>query len=179
MEEIRVILICGKAHSGKSTVGNILKEKLEKKYKVCNIEIMRTLKGYLKDYFNWDGKEETKPRQLLQQMGTELIREKMNMSLFHIDRLTMDIKVLANFFNIFIVDDIRYPIEIEELNKRFKTITIKVNKENYISGLTKDEEKHKSEIALDNYNNYDYVINNSNKEQLEKVIDEIIMEVNL
>ena len=39
---------------------------------------MRPLKEYLKDYFGWDGSEETKPREALQQMGTELIREEMH-----------------------------------------------------------------------------------------------------
>ena len=77
IDDIKVYLICGKARSGKDTIAAILKEKLENNnYKVCTIQIMRTLKGYLKDYFDWDGSEENKPRTLLQTMGTELIRKK-------------------------------------------------------------------------------------------------------
>ena len=179
LDNIKVYLICGKARSGKDTAAEILKEKLEEKnYKVCTIQIMRTLKGYLKDYFNWDGREETKPRTLLQQMGTELIREKLNMPNFHIDRLTEDIKVLSNYFNVFIVDDIRLVQEIEEIKKRFTNVTsIGVEKENYISPLEESQERHITEHDLDNYDDYDYKIINRTKEDLELEVNKIVMEV--
>ena len=179
IDDIKVYLICGKARSGKDTVADILKEKLEENnYKVCNIQIMRTLKGYLKDYFNWDGSEETKPRRLLQNMGTELIREKLNMPNFHIDRLTEDIKILSNYFEIFIVDDIRLVNEIEEIKKRFNNVvSIGIEKENYISPLKEDEEKHITEHDLDNYDGYDYKIINTTKEELEIEVERIVMEV--
>ena len=52
---ILIFLISGKAQNGKGTVSKILKEKLEEKnLKVCEIQIMRTLKGYLKDYLSSD-----------------------------------------------------------------------------------------------------------------------------
>lgn len=176
IEDIKIYLLCGKARSGKDTVADILKEKLEENnYKVCNIQVMRTLKGYLKDYFNWDGTEENKPRRLLQNMGTELIREKLNMPNFHIDRLTEDIKVLSNYFEIFIVDDIRLINEIEEIKKRFNNVvSIGVEKENYVSPLKEDEEKHITEHDLDNYDSYDYKIINTTKEKLEEEVTEIV-----
>ena len=87
-DKILIFLISGRARNGKGTVSKLLKEKLEEKnFKVCEIQVMRTLKGYLKDYFDWDGTEETKPRKMLQQIGTDIIREKMNKEYFHIDRL--------------------------------------------------------------------------------------------
>ena len=176
IDDIKVYLICGKARSGKDTIGDMLKSKLEERnHKVCNIQIMRTLKGYLKDYFNWDGTEENKPRTLLQTMGTELIREKLNMPNFHLDRLTEDIKVLSNYFDIFIVDDIRLINEIEEIKKRFSNVTsIGVEKENYISPLTETQEKHITEHDLDNYNDYDYKIINRTREELDEEINKII-----
>lgn len=176
IDDIKVYLICGKARSGKDTAADIIKEKLtDSGYKVCNIQIMRTLKGYLKDYFNWDGSEENKPRRLLQNMGTELIREKLNMPNFHIDRLTEDIKVLSNYFEVFIVDDIRLVSEIEEIKRRFNNVTsIGIEKENYISPLSESEEKHITEHDLDNYDKFDYKIINSTKELLEEEITRII-----
>ena len=179
LDNIKVYLICGKARSGKDTAAEILKEKLEKNnYKVCTIQIMRTLKGYLKDYFGWDGTEETKPRTLLQQMGTELIREELNMPNFHIDRLTEDIKILSNYFNVFIVDDIRLVNEIEEIKRRFNNVTsIGVEKENYVSPLEESQERHITEHDLDNYDNYDYKIINRTREDLEHEVEKIIMEV--
>ena len=162
-DNIKIYLICGKARTGKNTVGSFIKAELEKTdHKVCEIQIMRTLKGYLKDYFNWNGKEETKPRELLQRMGTELIRGEMNMPLFHIDRLTEDIKVLSNFYDVFIVDDIRLKNEIMEIRKRFKNVkVILVEKENIDNGLTFEQQNHSTERDLEDFSDYDCKIINS------------------
>ena len=171
-------LICGKARSGKHEVNKFISNYLEEcDHKVCSIQLMRTLKGYLKDYFDWDGSEETKPRELLQKFGTEIIREKLNMPLFHIDRLTEDINVLSAYFDTFIIDDVRFPLEIEELTKRFKDVVV-ISVERDINTLTDEERKHITEVALDNYNEYDYVIdNNSSLEDLKKKIEIIVREV--
>lgn len=171
-------LICGKARSGKHEVNKFISDYLKEcDHKVCSIQIMRTLKGYLKDYFGWDGHDETKPRELLQKFGTEIIREKLNMPLFHIDRLTEDINVLSAYFDTFIVDDIRFPLEIEELTKRFKDVVV-INVERDINTLTEEERKHITEVALDNYNEYDYVIeNNSNLDDLKEKVEIMVREV--
>ena len=177
MNNIKIYLICGKARTGKNTIAKLIKSKLEQaNHKVCEIQIMRTLKGYLKDYFGWDGKEETKPRTLLQQMGTELIRIDMNMPNFHIDRLTDDIKILSNYYDTFIVDDIRLKVEIEELKKRFSNVVvIVVNKENNINYDLKDDEKnHITENDLNDFDKYDYKIENNNINELNSIVDSIL-----
>ncbi len=179
MDNKKIYLISGRARNGKGTVTNIIKEEYAKRnLKVCEIQIMRTLKGYLKDYFGWDGKEETKPRKLLQQIGTEIIRDKMNMPYFHIDRLTDDIKVLANFFDAFIVSDIRLPLEIETIKERFpKVVSINVTRENYVSPLEVSEQVHITELALNNYDKFDYQVVNSSLEGLVSDIIKIVSEV--
>jgi len=176
MKNILIFLISGRARNGKGTVSKILKSKLEEKnFKVCEIQVMRTLKGYLKDYFNWDGKEETKPRKALQQIGTDIIREKMNKEFFHIDRLTEDIEVLSNFFDIFIVNDIRLPLEIETIKNRFENvISINVTREGYTSPLETSEQVHITELALNNYKNFDYEIVNYSLKDLENDIIKIV-----
>lgn len=176
MENIKIYLICGKARNGKNTASKILKEELESKNnKVCEIQIMRTLKGYLKDYFNWDGQEDTKPRKLLQRLGTELIRIDMNMPNFHIDRLTEDIKVLSNFYNVFIVNDIRLPEEIETLKERFKdVVSINIIKKDYVSPLDDIEEKHVTEHALEDYKKFDYILINDELDKLKCDIIKIV-----
>ncbi len=173
---ILIYLICGKARTGKGKAGAYLKEEYQKRgYAVCEIQIMRTLKGYLKDYFGWDGKEETKPRKMLQEMGTELIRERLGFPTFHINRLTEDIQILSNYFSIFIVNDIRLPLEIEEMKKRFPhVVTIHLEKENYQSPLTEQEASHSTEHALENYHQYDYEIRNTSLEKLKQDMKQII-----
>lgn len=172
---MKVILLCGKARSGKGTASKLLKEKLEKKgHKVCEIQVMRTVKGYVKDYFNWDGNEETKPRSLLQTLGYDIIRIKLNKPNFHLDRLSEDIDILANYFDIFLVNDIRLPEEIDYLRKKYSTVSIGVSIKNYISPLKDNEEAHITEHALDNYDNYDYKIISDNLDDLDKKLDSIL-----
>lgn len=170
---MKIYLICGKARSGKNTVGEIIKEELEKEnISVCEIGLTRTIKGYIKDYFGWDGDENTKPRKLLQDMGNS-IREKD--SLFHINRLCEDINVLSNWFDVFIVDDVRFPNEIEEIKNRFSdVISIGIEKENYVSPLSSDTKDDITEHALDNYSNYDFKIVNSDLSKLKSDVINIL-----
>ena len=174
--KILIFLISGRARNGKGTASKILKEKLENKnYKVCEIQFMRTLKGYLKDYFGWDGSEESKPRKMLQEIGTDIIREKLNKPYFHIDRLCEDIEVLSNFFNVFIVNDVRLPMEIETLKERFdNVISVNVTREDYVSPLEASEQVHITELALNGYKKFDYELVNSSLNGLEDDIIEIV-----
>ena len=50
------------------------------------------MEDYAKRISNWDGREETKPRELLQNLGIELVRNKINPRLF-ISRTLEDIEV--------------------------------------------------------------------------------------
>lgn len=172
----KIYLISGRARNGKGLVSNFIKEYYEQKgMKVCEIQFMRTLKGYLKDYFSWDGREETKPRKLLQQIGTDLIRNQMHKNYFHIDRLTEDIEVLTNFFDVFIVSDVRFPEEIEEIKKRFKNVvSINVTRLGYVSPLKESEQVHISELALNDYKKFDYELVNSNINDLKSDILKIL-----
>lgn len=181
MNDIKLFIICGRARNGKDTLADILKEKLELRgKKVCKIPLMRTLKGYIKDYFGWDGCEDTKPRELLQKFGTDIIRVKLNKPLFHIDRLTEDIEILSEFFDTFIIDDARFPEEIEVLRDRFKNVTVIHIEKDGVNALSLEQEKHISEVALDNYTDYDYdVKNNGTIEDLKNIIDKILEGDNL
>ena len=170
---MKIYLVCGKAKSGKNTVSSIMKEYLEKNgEKVCEIQITRTIKGYIKDYFGWDGREETKPRKLLQDLGNKIRNKDIN---FHINRLFEDIEVLEDMFDVFIINDIRFPMEIEKIKDKFKNVeAIGVEMENYVSPLKEDEQKDITEHALDDYDNYDYKIINRNIEELKQDVINIL-----
>ena len=172
-DNMKIYLLCGKARSGKDTIANLMKKKLEASgNKVCEIAIMRTLKGYLKDYFGWDGKEETKPRTLLQEMGQDILMDVPN---FHVDRICEDIRILSKYFDTFIVPDVRMVHEIEEFRKRFDdVVVIGVVKENYVSPLTSEQSNHITERDLDNYKDFDYEIVNSDIDKLNKDIERVL-----
>jgi len=175
-----VFNISGKAESGKNEVCRIIKEHYEsKEIKVCEMLFAKHIKQYAKDYFGWDGEEETKPRDLLQKIGTNLIRDKMNNPNFHANRLIEDVNILSNYFEIFVISDCRFPNEVGLVRQAFQdnVITIRINRPNHISELTQEQLNHQSEAALDNYNHWDFVINNNgNIEQLKSKLDNMITE---
>lgn len=176
---MKIYLISGRARNGKDTMSHII----EKEYqslgkKVCFIQLMRPLKWLLKDYFGWDGREETKPREKLQQMGTELIRQELNMPMYFIDRLTENIKILERYYDVFLVTDVRLPIEIEKVKERFKnTVSINITRIGYESELSSTEQVHSTEIALLNYKKFDYEIINETFSKLEEDVKKIVSEV--
>ncbi len=171
----KIYIISGKARSGKNTVAKIIKNIYnEKNQKTINISYGYYVKEYAKAVSNWDGSEKTKPRSLLQELGTS-IRTNID-NLFFIKRIIDDIKVYSNFFDIITISDARLIKELELPKKYFDSVTtIRVNKDNFDNGLTETEQEHETEIQLDNYDKFDYnLINNGNIEDLEKNIRKII-----
>lgn len=155
--------VSGKAESGKNTVCGLIEEYYTSKgLKVCNLLFAKRIKQYAMDYFGWDGKEETKPRELLQNIGTEIIRDKLNNPDFHVNSVIQDIEVLSNYFDVFVISDLRFENELNLIRYKFEkeATSIRVNRKNHTSKLTTEQLNHKSETALDNYKHWDYTINN-------------------
>lgn len=175
----KIFVIAGKARSGKDTVASIIKDKITDK-KVINLQYSFYIKEYAKKISSWDGSEETKPRELLQIIGTDIIRNKIDKHFF-IKKLIDDIKVYSYFFDVITISDARYKDEIELIKESYSnTVSIGVMRPNFDNGLTSDEKKHPTEIDLDNYDNYDYkIINDGNLLELEQKVEKILEEVNL
>src|SRR5574344_566673 len=172
---MKVYLVAGAARNGKDTIGDFLQKLYEEKgYKVCRTQIAKYLKMYIKDYFGWDGKEETKPRELLQKLGTDVIREKLNKPRFFVDRTIEDIDILSHFFDVMIISDIRFPIEITGIKEKFDNVrTIYVKRINFETELTDKQKAHKSETAMNEFTDYDYKIINNTLEDLENNVRDI------
>lgn len=171
----KIFMISGKAGSGKNTISSMIKEFYGDN--AIEISFSYYIKDYAKRISNWDGSEETKPRELLQQLGIELVRNKIDPKLF-INRTLEDIKVLSYFYDVIIISGGRLVEELETIKENFpNSISIGVvsNKGN---NLTESEKNHFTETALDNYNNYDYVINNNDSyEVLKNDVLNILKEV--
>ncbi len=159
---MKLFLICGKAESGKDYFGNLLKEEYEKAgRKVCILKITRPLYEYAQHYFGWDGKESSKPRTLLQELGIDVIKDKLGKKTFLLDRLIGDIEILDNFFDVGIITDGRLIDEFDYLKEMYpeiQIIRIHRNKENKLS---KEEKSHITETDLDNPYPYDYELENT------------------
>lgn len=174
-EEAKIFIISGKARVGKDTTGGYLKEFYESiGKKVISLAFADYIKMYAKRISDWDGSEETKPRTLLQELGTDLIRNKID-EYFFINRMIEDIKVYSYFFDIIIITDARLTKEIISIKDNFKdVISINIERPNLESELTDKEQKHITETELDGFNGYDIVITNDGTlEDLRKKVDNL------
>lgn len=175
----KIILISGKARAGKDTTALILKEIYEKEgKKIINLAYGNYIKEYAKKISDWDGRDETKPRSLLQRLGTDIIREKIDPNFF-VKRLCDDIKVYSYFFDVITVSDARFPNELDTPYEMFEdVIKIKIVRDNFQNNLTDTEKKHITETALDNYDDFDYIIHNDGtisdlREKILKLVKEL------
>lgn len=173
---MKIFLITGSSRHGKDTIGNYIEEYCrENNIKVCRTQISKHIKMYVKDYFGWDGRDETKPRTLLQHLGTDIIREQMNKPYFFANRTVEDLEILSHFFEVGMVTDIRVPLEIESIKEKFDdVVVIKVVRINYETEMTLEQQKHKIENSMNDYNDYDYILTNDTLEQLREDVIEVL-----
>lgn len=175
---MRIFIIGGKAKSGKNTFGEYLREELKDYgYKPCVMHITAPLYEYARNYFEWDGNENTKPREFLQKVGIEIIQEKLGKKDFLLNRLYEDIEILSEFFDTFIITDARLIKEFVDIKDKYHdVVTIKLVRKNHEDHLTEEERNHRTEKELDNYNDFDYIIENKELDELKRSAVEIIQE---
>jgi hypothetical protein len=159
--EPKVFIFAGHARNGKNTCADFVKDYCTKNnLKYIDLAYSSYIKNYATKISNWDGREETKPRELLQQLGTNIIRNKLGDEFF-IENIIKDIKVYSFFFDVITISDARFPKEIDLIKKEFPNVyAVHVVRPNFDNGLTEEQKNHPTETALDNYNNYDYELIN-------------------
>jgi len=165
----KIYLFSAKARHGKDSACTYFKKLLENdNKKVVHTLYAKYIKDYCKEYFGWDGSEETKPRKLLQELGTDIIRKKLDKPNFHVNRICEDIEILSDYFDRFLISDVRFPNEILVPKEKFgvDVVAIRIIRTNFTSDLTEDQQNHESETALDDFMGFDYVIYASNLEEL-------------
>lgn len=165
----KIILISGKAGHGKDSLAKMLSNQLEELgYKVSIDHFARYLKDMCKIYAGWNGEKDEYGRKLLQEIGTDIIRYKLELYDFHVNRICEDIKICQKYFDYVIIPDCRFPNEIELPKILFENqvISIRVNRTNYETNLTVEQQNHLSETALDDHK-FDYTIEAKDLGELE------------
>ncbi len=175
-KKLKIIILSGKARSGKDEVANVIEDYYQDK-KVKKLSYAYYLKQYVKSITDWNGNEEDKPRDILQFIGIELIKEKINAKLL-INRVLEDIAIYSYFYDIIVITDARLIDEIEDIKENYpKAISIRINRK-FDNHLTIDQKKHVTEIGLDDYPNFDYIIdNNADYNQLKENVVKILEEL--
>lgn len=162
-ENLTIYLISGKARHGKTTTANMIKDHFKEKGLTTVVTSYgKYIKMYVKELTDWDGSDETKPRDLLQSLGTGVIRQKLGKNEFFVQRMDEDLDVYNEYVPAVMIDDVRLPIEIEYFKKRYpeRVKSIHIIRPNFETELNTKQQSHITEIGLDGYNDYDYTITN-------------------
>ena len=170
---MKIILLSGKARNGKSETAKIIKKKLKSKgNKVLITAYGHLVKFICEKFFDSDGQKNEYNRSLWQYVGTDVIRkEKPN---YWVDFIIDIISMFPNEWDYVIVDDCRFPNELNRYGEEWDTITVRVNRLNFKSPLTLEQQNHISETNLDNFS-FDYVIESeSGLDNLEKEVDKFL-----
>lgn len=175
---MKIIFIGGKANSGKDTAAEYIDEYYRSRgLDVVNIQISYYIKMYAKEIAKWDGDNETKPRQLLQDLGTELIRKQID-EYFFIKRIIQDIDIYSRYFDIITISDGRLPEEFAAVKLAYpETVTVHVTRPGYSSKLSKDQKAHVTESLVDEIE-YDLdLVNDGTLEEFQTKCIDLVREI--
>lgn len=173
---MKVVLISGKAQNGKDTVADFLHKALVNDGKRVLVTHYADLLKYIcTNYFGWDGNKDARGRQMLQYVGTDVIR-KQNPTLW-VDFVSMLLKYFHENWEYVIIPDCRFPNEVTTMVENgFDTVHLRVVRKNFKSPLTEEQQQHPSEIALDNVEPDYFIYNDGTLGELEENIIKWIKE---
>lgn len=167
-----VVLISGKAESGKTLTSIFLKRTLEwNGYKVLKMAYGDYVKETATSVFGWDGNKDEKGRKLLQWWGTDVVRA--NEESFWTDTVTRLAKHIEPYFDCLIIDDVRFPNEIHCWDDKFKYLTVRVERPSHSNALTDEQRKHPSETAMDDYK-CDVTLSANDASELEHQVEKVL-----
>lgn len=168
---MKLVLISGKAQSGKDTLANLMKGCLENMdKKVLIIHYADYLKYICKQFYGWNGVKDEKGRSLLQNFGNTVREKNAN---FWVDTLINFVDIVKDDFDFIIVPDVRYlnELENEKIVNNFDSITVRVERPNFDNGLTEEQKNHISETCLDDHHFEFTVMNNEGLARLNVCAD--------
>ena len=146
---MKCITISGSAGHGKDTFANNLKRNLEDlSYKVCIFHYADYIKMIAREIYVWDGNKDFKGRSLLQKLGDNL-RNKDKMLI--VNELIKVLELVESDFDIALIPDARFPIEIDAIKDKWETLSVHINRINYLNNLTDEQKKHITETSLNTY----------------------------
>ena len=157
---MKILIISGKAGSGKTFVTEQIKQAYEKIYgwRVAIIAYADPLKMVAQNIYGWDGIKGPTGRALLQHLGTDVVQK--NNKHCWANCVIEIIKGLESEFDLFIISDGRFLHEVdymkETLPANYDIVTLRVEGNSSLKG---EAAQHLSETELDDYD-FDYYFPN-------------------
>ena len=170
---MKVFIVAGKSGSGKGEIAKLIKEYYIYKLKKCVITgFTKYLKLFAVEMTDWDGVSANKPRDFLQSFG-DTVRDYDEY--FFTKRMIEDLNIYSNAVDVVVINDARLPIEIEEIKENFDDCySIYVENNFSKSPLTLEQQQHHTERALENYEEFDYIIANDELKVLREKVFNIL-----
>ncbi len=164
---MKIILISGKAGSGKTSLAKRISELLPK---TVITSFSKYIKLFALEMTDWKGNDSDKPREFLQNMGDTLRSIDHN---FMCNRLMEDMKVYEMYYDYVIISDVRLVNELEYFTKNnlYETYSIRINNNDNRRNLNNSEMNHITETDLDNYNKFNLIIDDND---IDNNIDKIV-----
>lgn len=171
----KVILISGKAESGKNYVADMIYLLLTKLgLKVQFFAFGDYLKFICQKYLGWNGNKDEDGRTYLQYVGTGICR-KYDESFFS-GKVAELIRLFGDRWDIVIITDLRFLSELQDIKSSFDDVTtVRINRPGYESKLTEEQKSNQSEVELDNYE-FDkiFVNDDSIADEVRKFVEEVV-----
>ena len=163
---MKVILLSGKARSGKDTAADVIL----KKYNGIPFAFADDVKKIAYNHFGWHGEKDELGRKLLQDIGTTGRNYNRDLWANKTVDMIQEWSLQSSDNQLAVVTDTRYPNEIQRVKHEFSdVVTIRITRDSV------EKLKHPSETALDQWTDWDYVVeNNGTKEEFQRKILEIM-----
>lgn len=173
---MKVIAVSGRARHGKDTVASILQKQLEEDgHRVLITHYADLLKYICTTFFNWNGEKDEAGRTLLQYVGTDVVRK--NNPDYWVDFVADILNYFEDQWDYVVIPDTRFPNEFNRLKERgLDAVHLRVVRPDFVSPLTKEQQAHPSETALDDVKPDFYIVNDSDLKTLKRKTITWIME---
>lgn len=148
----KIIMLSGKAESGKDATADILKTMLAnygKRVKI--IYFAESLKWMCATYLGWNGEKDEAGRTLLQETASKI---RHNDAFFLIKVASVAIDLMQDEYDYFILPDWRFPSEFAFMQGRHPNAefhSVRVTRMLHTNSLTPEQRSHDTETALDHF----------------------------
>ena len=149
---MKIVLISGKARHGKTSTAIIAEKHIKRMgLNALHINFADYVKFICRKYFGWDGKKDERGRNILQHVGTDIIRARDEN--FWVDMVIRFAQATQTDYDVMLIGDWRFPNEYTRWLKSGmdEVIRVRVYRPGYDNGLTAEQNAHLSEVALDDF----------------------------
>lgn len=171
---MQIILISGRARSGKDVTAKIIKEYLLGAGKrVLVIHYADFLKEFCRVNYGYRGIKDEVDRYILQHVGTDIVRK--NNPDAWVNIMVELLKGVKAEFDFVLIPDVRFENEIDIMKKNFDDVfCLDIVRNNFDNGLTISQKLHPSEMGLPEYDFDKVIYNDGDLSDLKKSVIDVV-----